>query len=241
MQAHMHAPEINMIEDTQYQEDYYKSNGQSGDRPALLLFERLAKRYFARGAVLDFGCGAGHLLRRLGRTFETAGVEASGWARAQAIANTGAAVYESTRAVATESMVGVVSVHVVEHIPDPALREVFSEWRRILQPGGKALIVTPDAGGYAAGIKGKRWIALTDPTHINLKTHRQWEEFFRSCGFEVLKAGSDGLWDFPYRFSWLGKAEVFLFGWSTLIQFLAGRLWLRPGRGESSIYLLKRS
>lgn len=230
-----------MIEDRGYREDYYRSNGQSGDRPALLFFERLAKRYFARGTVLDFGCGAGHLLRRLGRTFDATGVEASQWARAQAAANTGAAVHESTDAIATESLAGVVSVHVVEHIPDPALREVLSEWRRILQPEGRALVVTPDAGGYAAGIKGERWIALTDPTHINLKTHRQWEEFFRSCGFEVLKAGSDGLWDFPYRFLWLGRAEVFFLGWSTLVQFLVGRLVLQPGKGESSIYLLKRS
>jgi len=44
---------------------YYKWNGQAGDWPALLLYARFAKRYFGSGRVLDFGSGAGFLLRRL--------------------------------------------------------------------------------------------------------------------------------------------------------------------------------
>lgn len=228
-----------MIKDQSYQEDYYQSNGQAGDRPALLFFERLAKLYFAPGQVLDFGCGAGYLLRRLGRSFKASGVEASDWAR-QTAASSGAVVHASSEPIQTGSLTGVISVHVVEHIPDQALRDVMSEWHRILRQGGRALVVTPDAGGYASRLKGSSWIALTDPTHINLKTHEQWAEFFRSSGFEILKAGADGLWDFPYRFRGMGKAEAFLLGWPTLIQFILARLMLKPGKGESSIFLLQR-
>ncbi|MGV8864886.1 MAG: class I SAM-dependent methyltransferase [Pseudomonas sp.] len=228
-----------MIEDQSYKEDYYRSNGQDGDRPALIFFERLAKRFFSSGMVLDFGCGAGHLLHRLQRSFQAIGVEASDWARHQ-VATTGAMVHASSGSIETGSLTGIISVHVVEHIPDDQLREVLSEWRRILQPSGRALVVTPDAGGYAARVKGNRWVALTDPTHINLKTHEQWVSMFEGNGFDVVRAAADGLWDFPYRISGLGKAEVFLLGWPTLAQFILGRLLLKPGTGESSIFLLQR-
>ena len=49
----------------EYSEEYYRDNGQSGDRPALRWYTRLVRRYCGVGPYLDFGCGTGHLLRRL--------------------------------------------------------------------------------------------------------------------------------------------------------------------------------
>lgn len=229
-----------MISDNKYQENYYQENGQDNDRPALLYFQRLAVRYIGQGTVLDFGCGVGHLLKRLSRRFSAVGVEASDWARAKAVSDTGLPVYSSSTELGDSSLQGIVSIHVVEHIPDEPLRLVLAEWRRILVPGGTAVVVTPDAGGYAAGAKGESWIALTDPTHINLKSHRAWVREFEMAGFEVVVEGADGLWDFPYAHHWLGRLEVFIKGWPTLAQFISGRVLLKPGSGESCVFVLKR-
>jgi SAM-dependent methyltransferase len=229
-----------MINDDKYQARYYLENGQSGDRPALLYFQRLATRYIGAGSVLDFGCGAGFLLKRLSRKFDAVGVEGSDWARDAAMATTGRPVYSSLAEIDDGSLQGVVSIHVVEHIPDEPLRHVLSEWRRVLAPGGIAIVVTPDAGGYAARVKSSNWIALTDPTHINLKSHDSWLSEFDRAGFDLVTAGTDGLWDFPYRHRSLGRFEVLLGGWPTLIQFLSGRVLLQPGSGESSVLVLRR-
>lgn len=227
------------ISDKTYSQIYYDENGQAGDRPALRLFERLAKRHIGSGTVLDFGCGTGALLRRLRRTFGVVGVEASEWARMEAC-RSGLDVRASTKEIESGTLSGIVSIHVVEHIEDGALAELLSEWRRVLATSGKAIVITPDADGFASRRKGRRWIAYSDPTHINLKGHDAWRKLFEDAGFGVTRSGADGLWDFPYRWSWLGKLEVLVLGWPTLAQFVLGRVILKPGTGESSIFILER-
>ena len=56
-----------------YGPDYYRDNGQSGDRPALAWYARLVRRYCGPGPYLDYGCGTGHLLRRLAANGSAAG------------------------------------------------------------------------------------------------------------------------------------------------------------------------
>jgi hypothetical protein len=55
----------------------------------------------------------------------------------------------------------------------------------------------------------------------------------------VLREGSDGLWNVPY-----GKLpkllDALVHAVPSLTQFLAGRLFLRPGSGESSVFVIER-
>lgn len=224
----------------QYQKSYYDANGQSGDRPALKLFTRLARRYIAPGQVVDFGCGTGSLLDHLKVHFDVQGIESSDWARQAAAERTGLPVHASTTELKDASLSGIVSIHVVEHIEDASLRLVLTDWYRALRPGGRVLVVTPDAAGFAARHKEAAWIAFTDPTHINLKTHDEWVALFDATGFRCLYGFADGLWDFPYLFPLMGKAEVFLLGWPTLAQFILARPLLPAGSGESSIFVLEK-
>ena len=80
-----------------YDAAYYRANRQAGDRPALRWYTRLVRRYCTPGPgpYLDFGCGTGHLLRRLAAHGPAAGFEVSPWA-ADAARTTapGAVVYE---------------------------------------------------------------------------------------------------------------------------------------------------
>ena len=58
-------------------------------------------------------------------------------------------------------------------------------------------------------------------------------------GLDVLRDGSDGLWNVPYgRLPRLLDAAVH--AGPSLAQFLAGRLFLAPGSGESSVFVVIR-
>lgn len=224
-----------------YDDSYYHGNQQDRDRPALKFYERLVRRYFPSGPVLDFGCGMGHLLKRLSHDRVADGVEASEWAAAASRQNCPhSKVYPSLDEILPVSYSGIVSIHVVEHINDDGLDAVMLQFKRILRPGGRILIVTPDATGWASRVKGGNWLALTDPTHINLKGHAAWRTLFLAYGFDVLKEAADGLYDFPYPPRKSKFMDIGMRGWPTVAQFVVGRLLLEVGTGESAIFLLRR-
>lgn len=225
---------------TPYDAGYYQANGQSSDRPALAFYVRLVRRHVGPGPYLDFGCGTGHLLRRLSRIGPASGFEISPFSAARSRATApGCAVTTSPDELPDGAFRGITAIHVVEHVDDRVADEMLATWRRVLRPGGRVLVVTPDAGGRAHELLGDRWDAFSDPTHINLKAHRAWRDFVTARGFVVRREGTDGLWNPPYgRLPRLADAAVHSV--PALTQFLAGRLILRPGRGESSIFVLER-
>ena len=222
-----------------YDEDYYRANGQLGDRPALRYYVRLLRRYVADGPFLDFGCGTGHLVRRLAEIGCAAGFEVASYSAAQAERTApGSPIYTAVEEIPTASFCGLTAIHVVEHVHDEVVAQVLATWRRVLAPGGHALVVTPDPAGRAQALLGDRWMGYSDPTHVNLKPHGEWKRLFEGHGFRVVREGSDGLWNVPYRR--LPKlVDAAVHAGPALAQFLSGRLLLRPGSGESSIFVLR--
>jgi SAM-dependent methyltransferase len=92
------------------------------------------------GKVLDLGCGIGHSYELLAPR-ETVGVDIDPRALVDQDRETHVADMRELP-FASDCFASVVSVHSLEHIPDPerALAEVV----RVLQPGGTALFVTPN-------------------------------------------------------------------------------------------------
>ncbi len=223
----------------QYGAPYYAHNGQAGDRPALRWYARLVRRYGGPGPYLDFGCGTGHLLRRLSVLGPAAGLEVSPWSAAQARAVAGRPVYERLDDLPAAGFAVVVAVHVVEHLDDDALAAALAAWRRTLRPGGRALVVTPDAAGRGAALSGPRWIGFADTTHVNLQPAARWRRLLEAGGFHVEREGSDGLWNVPYgrRPTPLDAVRAA----PALVQYLAGRLVLPPGSGESAVFVARRA
>jgi SAM-dependent methyltransferase len=222
-----------------YNASYYDANGQSEDRPALRLYVRLVERYLRPSRVLDVGCGTGTLLNRLARVVRADGIEISEWSAAQARRNSpSSTVYEATGDLPTGEYDGFTAVHVFEHIPDDVLVDLLKDLRRATTPDARGLVIMPDPAGKAARLHGEKWNALTDPTHINMKTHEEWKAFFAAHGLVVEREGSDGMWNFPYS-----RLPVPLdgirFGLPMAAQFLLGRMLVRPGQGESSFFVVR--
>ncbi|HEY2206626.1 MAG TPA: methyltransferase domain-containing protein [Pseudonocardia sp.] len=232
--AHPHDPDF-------YDQSYYEFNGQIGDRPALRWYVRLVRRYVGPGPYLDFGCGTGFLVRRLSGIGEAAGFEVSEFSARRARRTApGCTVHTDMSGFADGSFGGLTAIHVLEHLEDAQVAEALATWRRVLRPGGRALVVMPDPAGRARALTGTGWAGYSDPTHINLKSHAQWRRVLGEHGFVVRREGSDGLWDVPYR--GLPKlVDAGLHAVPSLAQFLAGRLALRPGSGESAVFVVERA
>ena len=223
-----------------YGADYYRQNGQAGDRPALRWYARLVRRYCGPGPYLDFGCGTGHLLRRLAAHGSAAGLEVSAWSVAAArAAAPGARVYDDPDTLPDAGFGALVAVHVLEHLDDAAVAATLATWRRVLVPGGRALVATPDPAGRGHAISGPRWVGFADPTHVNLRPHAYWRDLLADQGFRVLHEASDGLWNVPYGRRYSPRDVVRAA--PSLAQYLAGRLILAPGSGESSVFVLRRT
>ena len=96
--------------------------------------------FLGPGRVLDLGCGVGHSYERLAPR-ETVGVDLDAEALADQARET---VVADMRALpfAAGSFGSVVAVHSIEHVAE-AYR-VLSEVRRVLEPNGVAVFVTPN-------------------------------------------------------------------------------------------------
>jgi SAM-dependent methyltransferase len=91
------------------------------------------------GRVLDLGCGVGHSHHLLGR--ETVGVDIApealeGQGRETIVADM------RSLPLPDDSFGAVVSIQSIEHVPDP--ERALAETRRVLEPGGTAIFVTPN-------------------------------------------------------------------------------------------------
>lgn len=97
------------------------------------------------GVLLDVGCGPGRYLAEVGGGV---GLDLSlGMAReATAVAHT---VQGDAQRLpfAHGSVARVLAPHMLYHVPEPAL--AVAEWRRVLRPGGEAVVVLNDAGHLA--------------------------------------------------------------------------------------------
>ena len=169
-----------------YNEKYYEINAQIGDRPALWFYARLIHGLIQQGPILDFGCGTGYLVRRLRRWIPTDGFELSTFARSHAekLSPT-SRFFSNLELMPSNYYNGIVSLHVLEHISDQELDVVLRCWKRIARPGAKFLLVVPDVDGLGHSLKKEKWMGFRDPTHINLKSAKNWIDFFSTKGLAV--------------------------------------------------------
>lgn len=123
-------------------------------------------------AILDLGCGTGALLGRLRDLGyrRLTGIDIAAPEPVAGITFHDADLDQPRLPVADASVSLVVAVEIVEHLEN--LGAVLAELRRVLAPGGRVLITTPNVHSVEARLrwlltgKLKQFDQIGDPTHI---------------------------------------------------------------------------
>ena len=123
-----------------------------------------------KGKLLDLGCGKGSFLatmRDLG--WDILGVEIDAQAASVAQDHFGVPVVKSPLEKAkfpADSFDAVTITHVLEHVHDPI--GLLKECLRVLKPGGRLVVVTPNAESLGHRIFKRSWRGLEPPRHLCL-------------------------------------------------------------------------
>jgi SAM-dependent methyltransferase len=143
------------------------------------------------GRVLDIGCGLGFLLSALDQRWERYGIEVSAYAAERA---------RSYGEIFTGPLLDcpfvegsfdlVVMYHVIEHMDAPEANMI--KLRKLLKPGGKLILGTPDFDSGCARRFGLNYRLLHDPTHVSLFSADSMHRFLRDHRFKIERV------DFPY-------------------------------------------
>lgn len=148
--------------------------------------------YFRPGEhVLELACGYGVFLEVLReRDVKGTGVDIFGEAL-DVCRHKGLSVEkaEVTRFVATteERFDGIFCAHLIEHLPGDTIPEFVMNCYRILRPGGRLILITPNSQNIQV-ITETFWLDLT---HERLLPRILLESLLKDAGFRVLASGDD--------------------------------------------------
>jgi SAM-dependent methyltransferase len=137
------------------------------------------------GRLLDVGCGDGTIMARLRRLgWSAEGTEVDAEAAAHARTEHGLTVHLGpleTLGFPDGAFDAVVMNHVIEHVHDPV--SLLKECRRILRPGGRLIVVTPNAMSLGHRMLKADWYALEHPRHLCLFSRITLRECAERAGF----------------------------------------------------------
>lgn len=144
--------------------------------------------FHSAGRLLEIGCGNGErlsMLQRLG--WAVTGIEPDAAAAELAHAS-GLDVRVGTLDTAglpAGSFDAILMSHVIEHVSDP--RETIAECHRLLRPGGRLTMLTPNIDSLGHRWFGRHWLHLDPPRHLHLFGARSLARFCRLAGFAEIE------------------------------------------------------
>jgi SAM-dependent methyltransferase len=138
--------------------------------------------------VLDLGCGRGESLALLrDHGIEGRGVDASvrmvQLCRERGLAAEAGDLFDVLAGTPEESLGGVVSFHVIEHLPAGALDRLVRLAYRALRPGGVLILETPNPLSVVVAARNF-WL---DPTHVRPVHPESLRLLFELAGFDPVE------------------------------------------------------
>lgn len=140
------------------------------------------------GKVLDLGCGRGEMLKVLTEhEFEARGVDLNAemveQCRSQGLEAERADLLQALQDVPSESLAGVISLHVIEHLPAADLARLVRLAWQALSPGGSLILETPNPLSIVVAARNF-W---RDPTHLRPIHPETLQLVFDQAGFEPVE------------------------------------------------------
>lgn len=139
----------------------------------------------APGSLLEVGCGSGRFLHRMHKAgWAVEGIDFDAVAAAQVEKRFGipVAVGSLPELGYPEGKYDVVAMsQVIEHVADPVA--LLKEGRRVLRPGGRLVLSTPNARSLAHRLYGRHWRGLEPPRHQHVFTPSALARCAHDCGF----------------------------------------------------------
>ncbi len=141
-----------------------------------------------RGKVLDLGCGRGEALALLGEHgIEARGVDLSasmvGECRRKGLVAEEGDLLEALSRASESSLGGVVSFHVIEHLPHEVVDRLVRLAWRALSPGGVLILETPSPLSVVVAARNF-WL---DPTHLRPVHPESLKLTFEQAGFDPVE------------------------------------------------------
>jgi len=153
-------------------------------RPAELDFSVMWLEAGTRGRLLDVGAGSGWLVEQMNRLgWRAEGLDFDPHSVASARAR-GLVFHQGglpQQNFAEAEFDALTMSHCIEHVHDPLAW--LAEARRILRPGGRLALATPNNSSFGHATFGKSWFALDPPRHLHLFNSASMAILMRRAGF----------------------------------------------------------
>ncbi|MEM5584113.1 class I SAM-dependent methyltransferase [Roseibium sp. AS2] len=157
--------------------------------------------------IVDFGCGDGAFLRAVqGTTGSCCGIELQR-DYVDALNREGIACHTSLDVLMDDSIDTALSFHVLEHLPEPL--EVLRDLRRVLKPGGTAVLEVPHANDFL--LKDLDCEAFRSFTlwsqHLVLHTRDSLKRLLGEAGFEQVVVEGVQRYPLSNHLTWLSAGR----------------------------------
>jgi ubiquinone/menaquinone biosynthesis C-methylase UbiE len=196
--------------------------------------------------IVELGCGSGHLLMAL---------REKGYSRLLGVDSEASLSknFEKTgiRFIAGDVEKGlllddsydvILLMFSIEHFADP--QKALAWCRGLLAPGGKVILLTPDANGLTRRVFSRYWSGLHSPRHAHIFTGLGMSLLARNAGFasvETIPAADPGSWAVSFQ-NWIGRPANGSLGWYTCalmpLWWTAALIEKALGRASSFINVL---
>ncbi len=140
-----------------------------------------------KGYLLEIGCGGGRFLARMKkRNWVVEGLDIDPEVAKKVSKKYGILVHTGdvlNQKLPDETYDVITMNQTIEHLYNPSL--VLNECYRILKPGGRIVMTTPNVGCTAAKLFGEYWRGWEPPRHLFLFTPKSIRKIVSASGFEI--------------------------------------------------------